>query len=320
MDQKQAAYYTLYQPSYNNCAAVVSYMAQYFMQYGKYFKSVKELCKGDIVFFQNSSGLSHVGLCIDWGGGQFITVEGNKDNQVKKCYYPYSSVGGYVAGFAHPRYTDEITRDDAIAYAISQIGYKEGSNNWNKYAQELDAVNYFAGCGKKQYLPWCAVFICAVMYDSYKATPAPTPPSPTPTPTDKEYKVVTKSGDCLRIREKPTTESEQVGYIGNGEIIKPESIVNGQDVNGCDIWAKYLKGYCSCAYLVEVTTTKTYKVKTNTGSALRIREKPTTNSKQVGYIDNGNTCQVDDITNGWAHVVDYNGITGYAYAQYLKEV
>lgn len=44
-------------------------------------------------------------------------------------------------------------------YAESQIGYTEGPNNWNKYADELDSINYYEGCGKKQNLPWCCSFV-----------------------------------------------------------------------------------------------------------------------------------------------------------------
>lgn len=181
MDRKQTAYYVLCQPSSNNCAAVVSYMADYFKQKGLYFTSSKDLCKGDIVFFQNDSGLCHVGICVDWGDTWFNTVEGNKDNEVKLCGYYYSQVGGYVAGFAHPRYNENCTVEDALDYAMSQIGYTEGANNWNKYAAQLDEIDYFAGCGKKQNLPWCAVFICAVMYNAYKDNADPQP-TPTPTP------------------------------------------------------------------------------------------------------------------------------------------
>ena len=327
MDRKETAYYVLCQPSRNNCSAVVSYMAGYFKEKGLYFKSSKELCIGDIVFFQNSNGLCHVGICSDWNNSGFFTIEGNKDNKVKDCFYYYSQVGGYVAGFAHPRYTDNCTKADALAYAKSQIGYTEGANNWNKYAAELDSVNYFADCGKKQFLPWCAVFICAIMYNAYKDDPEPTPPSPPtpPTPTKDSYKVVTNSGDALRIREQPTTDSKQVGWYDYGTIITPESIVEGEDIGGVNTWAKTDLGYCSCKYLVDVTpeptpTTKTYRVQTNTGVALRIRKEPTTDSEQIGYIDNGDTCEVDDITDGWAHVVNYHGVTGYSSADYLKEV
>ena len=51
-----------------------------------------------------------------------------------------------------------IYAEDVVKNALSQVGYKEGPNNWNKYAQRLDAVNYFVGCGKKQNLPWCCIF------------------------------------------------------------------------------------------------------------------------------------------------------------------
>ena len=46
-------------------------------------------------------------------------------------------------------------------YAESQVGYTEGPNNWNKFADLLDAINYYEGCGKKQNLPWCCSFVNA---------------------------------------------------------------------------------------------------------------------------------------------------------------
>ena len=192
MDRKQSAYYVLYQPSSNNCAAVVSYMAGYFKNASAYYSSIKDLATGDIVFFQNSQGLSHVGICVDWSDSNktFTTVEGNKNNKVSQCTYNYSDVGGYVAGFGKPRYIDDLTRKAALEYAKSQVGYTEGPNNWNKYADELDKVDYFAGCGKKQNLPWCAVFICAVMYNAYCADHVPAPqPTPTPQPGVKSITV-----------------------------------------------------------------------------------------------------------------------------------
>ena len=51
-----------------------------------------------------------------------------------------------------------IYAEDVVKNALSQVGYEEGSNNWNKYAKRLDSVNYFVGCGHKQNLPWCCVF------------------------------------------------------------------------------------------------------------------------------------------------------------------
>ena len=51
-----------------------------------------------------------------------------------------------------------IYAEDVISIALGEVGYEEGKNNWNKYARDLDAVDYFVGCGKKQNLPWCCVF------------------------------------------------------------------------------------------------------------------------------------------------------------------
>ena len=51
-----------------------------------------------------------------------------------------------------------IYAEDVIKIALGEVGYEEGPNNWNKYARDLDAVDYFVGCGKKQNLPWCCCF------------------------------------------------------------------------------------------------------------------------------------------------------------------
>ena len=51
-------------------------------------------------------------------------------------------------------------------YAESQIGYTEGYNNWNKFADLLDSINYYEGCGKKQNLPWCCSFVNACILNA----------------------------------------------------------------------------------------------------------------------------------------------------------
>lgn len=51
-------------------------------------------------------------------------------------------------------------------YAESQISYTEGPNNWNKFADLLDSINYYEGCGKKQNLPWCCSFVNATIYNA----------------------------------------------------------------------------------------------------------------------------------------------------------
>lgn len=321
-----------------------------------------------------------------------------------------------------------LLRDKVVSLALSQVGYHEGANNWNKYAQELDAVYYFKP-QYKQNVAWCNVFVDAMVYeacgkDKAKAYAALYQPSydnlsaackyaagyfrkagawtktaqvgaqiffgsqgsethtgivvsvgvstittvegnknnavckcsynknasniagyglikyddePTPTPTKDEYTVKTNSGDSLRLRKEPNTSSVQTGYIPNGKTVKAQEVVEGESIGGVKAWIKTTyngsTGYASGKYLTptpEVSpaptpptppepTYKLYKVKTNSGDALRIREKPSTSSKQVGYIPNGETCKVYSITDGWA-TVTYNNVGGYAYARYLKEV
>ena len=65
-----------------------------------------------------------------------------------------------------------IYADDVVKIALSQVGYEEGKNNWNKYAKDLDAVDYFIGCGKKQNLPWCCVFANWCVYSASDSSSA----------------------------------------------------------------------------------------------------------------------------------------------------
>lgn len=47
--------------------------------------------------------------------------------------------------------------------ALEEVGY-QADGKWNKYADVLDSVNYFVGCGNKQGLDWCCVFVCYCLY------------------------------------------------------------------------------------------------------------------------------------------------------------
>lgn len=57
---------------------------------------------------------------------------------------------------------------DVVTAWKSQEGYECGPNKWNIYADLLDRVNYFTGCGKKQNLDFCTTGICWGIYVSIK--------------------------------------------------------------------------------------------------------------------------------------------------------
>lgn len=57
-------------------------------------------------------------------------------------------------------------RQKVISWALSQVGYHEGPNNWNKYAELLDKIPGFYN-GKKQNQPYCDIFVDAAFVTCY---------------------------------------------------------------------------------------------------------------------------------------------------------
>lgn len=54
---------------------------------------------------------------------------------------------------------------DVLDRALAEVGY-QADGEWNKYADELDKVNFFTGCGDKQGLDYCSVFTSWCAYKS----------------------------------------------------------------------------------------------------------------------------------------------------------
>ena len=103
----------LFRPTYNNYGAVVKYAFNYFKNAGKGFKKEEYSPKaGDVIYFQNSKGLSHTGIVIDVSSGNVTTVEGNSG---KNSYYvakhTYTKSSSYIYGYGMPDY-DEAPEPD----------------------------------------------------------------------------------------------------------------------------------------------------------------------------------------------------------------
>ena len=67
------------------------------------------------------------------------------------------------------RKVGNMTRDEAIHKVVSlayeQVGYREGADNWNKYADNplvCEAVGW-----NVQNQPWCAIFVCWLFIESF---------------------------------------------------------------------------------------------------------------------------------------------------------
>lgn len=74
----------------NNCAAGCGYLYDYMKAKG-YKSFIQNVKPGDIVFFKSGSKCSHVGIAEKVSGGKVITIEGNKDNMVKRVTHNISS-------------------------------------------------------------------------------------------------------------------------------------------------------------------------------------------------------------------------------------
>ena len=130
------------------------------------------------------------------------------------------------------------------------------------------------------------------------------------------------------------TGHDHTGIVVEGG--NPFTVVEGNKNNAVGkrtvkVNQKYIRGFIVPKFSDEITppaptptpptpTTTTYKVKTNTGVNLRLRAEPNTTSKVVASMPNGTKVEVDSIANGWAHIPNYKGKSGYASMAYLKKV
>ena len=68
--------------------------ANFYKKAGRWFTSPEI---GDQIFFKNSGGICHTGIVYEIHDGNVYTIEGNKSNAVRQCFYPlrHSSIAGY---------------------------------------------------------------------------------------------------------------------------------------------------------------------------------------------------------------------------------
>jgi hypothetical protein len=97
----------LYRPVYNNYGAVVKYAYNYYKAAGAVGNKPKKGCS---IFFQNSQGLSHIGIVVDFTDTTVTTVEGNTSSNGKTSWYvakkTYKLSDSYIYGFGYPQYKD----------------------------------------------------------------------------------------------------------------------------------------------------------------------------------------------------------------------
>ena len=165
MKNKSLALKVNCEPSTGNCGAGCYFQYVYFKAKKRVYSEPKP---GDKVIFGTAlkkDHIKHIGLVIAVSGNKITTIEGNKSNSVKKCTYTLGAKGSKILAFLRPLYDDIVTAKRVIAYAKTQVGYKETGNNHNKYSKLLDSIDYYNTKKDPVCADWCAIFTDACIYE-----------------------------------------------------------------------------------------------------------------------------------------------------------
>lgn len=239
-----------------------------------------------------------------------------------------------------------------VETAIAEIGYKESGANITKYASYFDKnyPDYYNT--KKQGAEWCDIFVdycilvnSADMNEALYVTCQPSKSCGAGCSFSYDYyKSKGRVGKDPRIgaqiffgSNKPTHTGIVVDVYGDSVVTVEGNSDNMVKRHNYKKSSSRIFGYGYPRYSEDtkpepqpepipepVTTSACYKVKTNSGVILKIRQNPTTQSKHIGSIGYGETLYVQEIVKGesisgnsdWAKTT-YKGITGYASCKYL---
>lgn len=133
----------------------------------------------------------------------------------------------------------------------------------------------------------------------------------------------------LRIRKSPSTNSEVLGYLTNGEIFN----IEGKEGSWYKISAKGKSGYIHGDYVKELgsssgassnggdslDTSLSGKKGTviNVSTSLRVRQSPSTNSAIVGNLKGGDSFEIKGKSGNW-YYISAKGVTGYVHGDYVR--
>lgn len=109
--------------------------ANYFNNKGQFYKSNPK--PGDTIYFGNSlSDCEHIGIVEKVEGSTVYTIEGNADNQVKRCSYSLNS--GRIVGYGRPNYD---TADNTAPA-------KEPTSSTPVATTTVKGIDIYSGTGK----------------------------------------------------------------------------------------------------------------------------------------------------------------------------
>ena len=133
---------------------------------------------------------------------------------------------------------------------------------------------------------------------------------------------IAQVSNYVNVRSLPNTDSDIVGKIYNGAVAQVLS-VTGEDHDWFQIVSGNVEGYIKAEFFLygdaaaEVIDQYVTRYANVIADRLNVREQPSTESKRIGYIDNGERVQLLENQGEWLRVRYTDGKEGYVSSQYV---
>lgn len=133
---------------------------------------------------------------------------------------------------------------------------------------------------------------------------------------------IAQVSNYVNVRSLPNTDSDIVGKIYNGAVAQVLS-VTGEDHDWFQIVSGNVEGYIKAEFFLygdaaaEVIDQYVARYANVIADRLNVREQPSTESKRIGYIDNGERVQLLENQGEWLRVQYTDGKEGYVSSQYV---
>lgn len=133
---------------------------------------------------------------------------------------------------------------------------------------------------------------------------------------------IAQVSNYVNVRSLPNTDSDIVGKIYNGAVAQVLS-VTGENHDWFQIVSGNVEGYIKAEFFLygdaaaEVIDQYVTRYANVIADRLNVREQPNTESKRIGYIDNGERVQLLENQGEWLRVQYTDGKEGYVSSQYV---
>ena len=243
----------LFRPKYNNYGAVVKYAFNYFKNAGRGFtKAEHDPQPGDVIYFQNSAGLSHTGIVIETTATTVTTVEGNSgNNSWYVARHTYNKTSSYIYGYGCPDYSgSKPSKYPPVPFdiqALKKVDIRAGVYSDTQIIGKLSKETYETitelggSSGDYGKLKDHAGYVYLAQPEYIKIFSDQTINGYT---VGKQYKVICK--DMLNLRKKPSIKGKKLGELASGTTVTCKAVA----VEGKNTWMHLddPSGWICCIY------------------------------------------------------------------------